>query len=89
MSVPYHASHAVGSAVRIAARNVLDNFAKTWRLHNPLTTEQLAFAGHASTIKSVGYYHGGDALYVLSDVPGVWHDQCLDPTATHSKTSGT
>ena len=42
---PYNAAHAVGSSVRIAARAVLDGFAKTWKLHNPLISEQLAFAG--------------------------------------------
>lgn len=81
MSPPYKASHALGSAVRVADRMVLDDFAKTWKLHNPLTTEQLAFAGYDSTVKSVGFYHGGDALYVLKDVPGVWHEQCLEPAA--------
>jgi hypothetical protein len=89
MSAPYHASHTVGSAVRIVERKVLDDFAKTWRLHNPLTAEQLAFAGRESTIKSVGYYHGGDVLYVLSDAPGIWHEQCLEPAANHSMPSGT
>jgi hypothetical protein len=79
MSPSYKASHAVDSAVRIAKRLVLEDFAKAWRLHNPLSTEQLAFAGRESTVKSVGYYHGGDVLYVLNDVPGVWHEQCLEP----------
>jgi hypothetical protein len=23
------------------------------------------------------YYHGGDELYWLKEVPGVWHEQCL------------
>src|ERR1039458_5815308 len=55
MSPPYNASHAVDSAVRIAGRMVLDDFAKTWKLHNPLSTEQLAFAGRESTVKSVGF----------------------------------
>lgn len=77
MSPPYKASHAVGSAVRIAEREVLEQFAKAWKLHNPLRTEQLAFGGREAIVKSVGFYHGGDVLYVLQDVPGVWHEQCL------------
>ena len=81
MSPPYSASHPVDSAIRIAERMVLDDFAKTWTLYNPLSTEQLAFAGRESTVKSVGYYRGGDVLYVLYDVPGVWHEQCLEPAA--------
>jgi hypothetical protein len=79
VSGPYKACHAAGSAVRVAERKILDDFAKNWKLHNPLTPDQLAFAGHVSTVKSVGYYHGGDVLYVLQDVPGVWHEQCLEP----------
>lgn len=82
MSSPYKASHPAGAAVRIAERMVLDNFAKTWTLHNPLTAEQLAFAGHEAVVKSVGYYHGGDVLYVLCDVPGVWYEQCLTAATT-------
>jgi hypothetical protein len=83
---PYQASHAVGSVVQIAERKVLDDFARTWRLHNPLTPDQLAFAGRDFTIKSVGYYHGGDPLYVLNGAPGVWHEQCLQPAETQNYT---
>lgn len=81
MSTPYKATHAVGSAVRIAKREVLDHFAETWRLHNPLNVDQLAFAGREVIVQSVGYYHGGDVLYVLNNVPGVWHEQCLEAAA--------
>jgi hypothetical protein len=77
---PYQAAYAVGSSVQIAEREVLDHFAKTWKLHNPLIQEQLAFAGATATVQSVGYYHGGDVLYVLQGVPGVWHEQCLEQT---------
>ncbi len=45
MTGPYKASHTVGSIVRIAGRRVLNDFVRTWRLHNPLTADQLAFAG--------------------------------------------
>ena len=24
-----------------------------------------------------GFYHGGDELYKLKGMPGVWHEQCL------------
>jgi hypothetical protein len=79
MSAPYKACHTEGSTVRVAAKNVLEDFAKTWKLHNPLTPKQLAYAGHETTVKSVGYYHGGDVLYVLRDLPGVWHERCIEP----------
>ena len=79
MNAPYKACHTAGSTVRVAERKILADFVNTWKPHNPLTTEQLAFAGRESTVKSVGYYHGGDVLYVLQDLPGVWHEQCLEP----------
>jgi hypothetical protein len=78
VNAPYKASHAEGSSVRVAERKGLEDFARTWKLHNPLTPEQFAFAGRETTVKSVGYYHGGDVLYVLQDLPGVWHERCLE-----------
>ena len=81
MNAPYKASHAIGSAVRVVQSAVLEHFQQSWKLHNPLITEQLAFAGLEATVKSIGYYHGGDVLYVLWDVPGVWHEQCLETEA--------
>ena len=24
-------------------------------------------------------YHGGDIIYKLVDIPGIWHEQCLSP----------
>jgi hypothetical protein len=74
---PYNADFPAGTAVRIAERSDLETFAERWRLHNPLVPEQLAFAGKTATVKSVGYYHGADELYVLVGIPGVWHEACL------------
>jgi hypothetical protein len=28
-------------------------------------------------VAAIGYYHGGDVLYTLNDIPGIWHEQCL------------
>ncbi len=74
---PYKELHPVGSQVRIVNSSVLEQFLKTWKLHNPLTSEQLAFAGKTAKIAKVGFYHGGDPLYILEEVPGIWHEQCL------------
>jgi hypothetical protein len=63
--------------VRIAERHALEHFRQTWNLHNPLLPEQLAFGGSRATVGSIGFYHGGDVLYVLDGIPGVWHEQCL------------
>jgi hypothetical protein len=29
---------------------------------------------------AAGYYHGGDVLYTLTGVRGIWHEQCLEGT---------
>ncbi len=73
----YNAEYPVGSFVRIATRSSLEQFRKEWKYHHPLQEEQLAFANMIALIKKVGFYHGGDELYVLEGVPGIWHEECL------------
>jgi hypothetical protein len=67
-----------GSKVRVKDGAFLESFRQTWRLHNPLETEQLGYAGRDATVASVGFYHGGDVLYTLSGIPGIWHERCLE-----------
>lgn len=74
---PYKEAFPTGSQVRVADRPVLEQFLKTWKFHNPLEAEQLAFAGKSAKVAKVGFYHGGDPLYVLDGIPGIWHEQCL------------
>jgi hypothetical protein len=74
---PYEATFPEGTTVRIADRSFLDEFKQTWKYHNKLQPEQLAHAGHVATVEKVGFYHGGDQLYSLKGVPGIWHEQCL------------
>ncbi len=50
-----------------------------WNYHHKLQLEQLAYANAAAVVEKVGFYHGGDVLYNLKDVPGIWHEQCLRP----------
>jgi len=73
----YHELYAVGTTVQIADRASLEEFRTSWRHHNPLSAEQLAYAGQSSTVKEVGFYHGGDVLFQLDAIPGTWHEQCL------------
>jgi hypothetical protein len=79
MTKPYEAKFDVGKSVRIQSRDALEQFKREWKYHNPLTDQQLSYAGSLSHVKEVGFYHGGDALYTLDDVPGVWHEQNLSP----------
>jgi len=37
----------------------------------------MAFAGSEAKVLTVGFYHGGDVLYTLKGVPGIWHELCL------------
>ena len=40
--------------------------------------QQLDAAGVVDTVKGVGFYHGGDVLYTLSNTAGTWHEDCLE-----------
>ena len=79
MSRPYEAKFRVGSEVRIKSTEQLALFKDTWKHHNPLSDDQLKYAGSVSKVNVVGFYHGGDPLYELEGVPGVWHEDCLAP----------
>ena len=74
---PYIASFDVGSEVEIAELRELNLFLRTWHFHNPIRNEQLAHAGKLARVAKVGFYHGGDPLYELEGIPGVWHEICL------------
>jgi hypothetical protein len=69
----YKADFPVGTVVRIPDRAALERFQAEWKLHNPLQVEQLDYAGATASVLKVGFYHGGDELYSLKDVPGLWH----------------
>lgn len=64
--------------MRIAPRPELDTFLRTWKYHNKLKPEQLGYAGQIAEVQSVGFYHGGDELYTLKGIPGIWHEECLE-----------
>jgi hypothetical protein len=68
----------VGSLIKVAGRDVLENFMRTRKLHNKLKPDQLGYAEKTGKIKSVEFYHGGDELYQIEGIPGIWHEQCLE-----------
>lgn len=74
---PYHEKFPAGTSVRIANLLTLTEFRRTWKHHNKLQEQQLSYADQIAVVKQVGFYHGGDALYELGGVPGVWHECCL------------
>lgn len=67
-----------GSKVKIARREFLEEFLKTWKFHNKLKPDQLNYADQIAEVESIGFYHGGDELYKLNGIPGIWHEQCLE-----------
>jgi hypothetical protein len=73
----YREAFPAGSKVKVRDRKYLDSFMREWKLHNPLKDAQLNFAGQVAVVEKVGFYHGGDVLYELRDVPGIWHESCL------------
>jgi hypothetical protein len=74
----YKSKYSVGEKVRVASREMLETFLATWRYHHKLQREQLEFGGTTAEVSKVGFYHGGDVLYELNGVPGIWHEACLE-----------
>jgi hypothetical protein len=64
----YEAEYPKGTRVMIAPTADLERFRREWNLHTSLTDDQLAHAGEVTTVRDVGFYHGGDALYELEKV---------------------
>lgn len=73
----YKEAFPKGTRIRIADRTFLELFVRDWKYHHKLRPEQLDYADHESTVKGVGFYHGGDPLYSLEGIPGLWHEPCL------------
>ena len=75
---PYNADFPVGTRVRVKPREFLEEFQRSWKLHDPLKDFQLDCAGRTAKVASVGYYFGADELYTLEGVPGIWNEPCLE-----------
>jgi hypothetical protein len=75
----YVPEYEKGTLVQIVDRSTLSDFISNWRFHNKLAPSQLKYAGRVSEVESVGFYHGGDELYKLKDIPGIWHEANLKP----------
>jgi hypothetical protein len=73
----YNPEFPKGARVKISSPVYLQEFMQTWKKHNPLQPDQLKFHDVEAIVEDVGFYHGGDELYKLKGVPGIWHEQCL------------
>jgi hypothetical protein len=78
---PYEEEYPKGSRVKIASRPTLEKFLRDWKYHNKLQPEQLNYADQFAEVESIGFYHGGDELYKLQGIPGLWHLRCLLPVS--------
>ncbi|HXJ15725.1 MAG TPA: hypothetical protein VNM68_00845 [Candidatus Polarisedimenticolia bacterium] len=74
---PNNAEFEVGSEVRIADRAFLESFLDEGQYHNELEPEQIDYADRVAKVKTVEFFHGGDEIYTLEEIPGVWHEECL------------
>lgn len=74
---PYNAEYQTGTSVRIETRQALEAFVREWKWHHPLQPNQLSFADAVARVKEVSFYHGGDELYQLEGIPGLWHEENL------------
>ena len=74
----YKATFPSGSTVPVISREALEKFAREWQYHHKLCPEQMKYAGAVSKVKEVSFYHGGDQLYVLEGIPGIWNEPCLE-----------
>jgi hypothetical protein len=74
----YTARFPVGTQVNVVPEERLKEFRRTWRYHHALQDAQMPYAGAVARVATVGFYHGGDVLYTLENVPGIWHEVCLD-----------
>ena len=80
MSQPYQAKYPQGSRAKVVSFGELEAFRTRWLGHHPLTESQLEWADQDVTIIEVGFYHGGDPLYVVRGArgeSGYWHEPCL------------
>jgi hypothetical protein len=78
-----------GSYVKIASHDALEAFQHDWRSHHPLQDEQLGYSGRVARVSDLMMYHGGDILYDVEGVPGLWHQSCLMAAIPSDKTNQT
>jgi hypothetical protein len=74
----YKATFPEGSKVQVIPKAALETFVQGWKYHHKLRPDQMEYAGTTATVKEVTFYHGGDQLYVLENVPGIWNEPCLE-----------
>lgn len=75
--IPYKEAFPAGTKVRVADLPFLELFMKEWKYHHKLAPDQLAYANREAKVKGAAFYHGGDPVYTLEGIPGLWLEPCL------------
>jgi len=68
----------VGTKVQVKDEGYLRQFQERWKSHHPISLEQIETAGQVDIVTNVGFNHGGNVLYKLQRLPGIWHEECLE-----------
>lgn len=74
---PYNPSFPVGAIVRIADRSVLEKFHADGKRRHRLQSGQIEYAGEVARVEEVDFCYGGERLYSLEGVPGLWDGDLL------------
>lgn len=74
---PYKEAFPAGTRVRVADLAFLEFFMSEWKYHHKLRPEQMPYVDREATVKGVAFYHGGDPVYTLESIPGLWLEPCL------------
>jgi len=69
----------VGTKVQVKDEGSLRQFQERCKSRRPISLEQIETAGQVDVVTNVGFYRGGDVLYKLQRLPGIWHEECLEP----------
>lgn len=72
------AKYPTGTLVRVVSTHDLEAFLHSWKLHHPLRPEQLQYGGQTARVVRSMRYHGGNMLYELDGIPGIWHEACVE-----------
>lgn len=60
---PYREKFPAGSKVRIKDKSKLEDFRRTWKFHNPISAEQIGYAGNQDSVVGVAWsFPSSDAL---------------------------
>ena len=71
------AEFEVGSEVRIADRAFSRVFSKPGSTTTSSSPSSSNTPAASAKVKDVTFFHGGDEIYTLEGIPGVWHEECL------------